>query len=236
MAGLVALPVGLGLAGALTLGALAYEGAGGTPDHAGAASPPTSSEQRPPTDFFPDAGDGAAPTPTTRPSPDSSAEPVTATAVPSALDIAPPEDSGGQETPLPPDDLSGDTGELETLRAEVAEVVELANTERADAGCEPLRVDRQLTKAAEVHSEDMATRRYMAHESPEGEGPAERAEDAGYEAWSGENVAAGYRSAEAVMAGWMDSPGHRANILNCDNRAVGVAEVDTYWTQTFGRR
>ncbi|WP_242677281.1 CAP domain-containing protein [Streptomonospora litoralis] len=114
------------------------------------------------------------------------------------------------------------------------QVVAIANEERADAGCAPLRVDRRLTAASEAHSRDMAERDYMAHETPEGEGPAERAEDAGYDAWSGENVAAGYTSPESVMEGWMNSPGHRANILDCGNTEVGVGETDTKWAQNFG--
>ncbi|WP_152520765.1 CAP domain-containing protein [Nocardiopsis halophila] len=113
-------------------------------------------------------------------------------------------------------------------------VVALTNDERADAGCGPLQVDAKLTRASEDHSADMARRDYMAHETPEGVGPAERAEKAGHTAWGGENVAAGYTSAEAVMDGWMNSEGHRKNILNCDFTTIGVGEVDGYWTQNFG--
>lgn len=115
-----------------------------------------------------------------------------------------------------------------------ADVVTLANSERAAAGCEPLRVDERLTTASQKHSEDMAARDYMAHDTPEGTTPAQRATEAGYDAWSGENVAAGQRSADEVMDAWMNSDGHRANILNCDFKAIGVGEADGRWTQNFG--
>lgn len=114
------------------------------------------------------------------------------------------------------------------------EVVSLANDKRADAGCGPLRVDSKLTNASQKHSKDMAQRDYMSHDTPEGVGPAERAAEAGYTAWGGENVAAGYTSAEAVMDGWMNSEGHRKNILNCDFAAIGVGETNGYWAQNFG--
>lgn len=115
------------------------------------------------------------------------------------------------------------------------EVVRLTNAEREENGCDPLRVDDRLTEAAQDHSDDMAARDYMAHETPEGVGPAERARQAGYDAFAGENVARGQRSAEAVVDAWMDSEGHRANILNCGSEAIGVGETDFFWTQKFGR-
>ncbi|WP_165368304.1 CAP domain-containing protein [Phytoactinopolyspora endophytica] len=118
-------------------------------------------------------------------------------------------------------------------------VVELTNAERQANGCDvDLRPDERLDEAAQGHSVDMAERNYMSHTSPEGEGPGDRAEAAGYPRWSGENIAMGYATAEAVVDGWMNSEGHRANILNCDSAAigVGVAEGDEgiYWTQLFG--
>lgn len=118
------------------------------------------------------------------------------------------------------------------------QVVDLTNEERAQEGCGPLRADDRLHEAAALHSEDMAERDYFDHVTPEGVGPGERAERAGYDSWGGENIAWGYRSAEDVVEGWMDSHGHRANILNCDFVAIGVGAADSgrgpYWTQTFG--
>ncbi|WP_435109166.1 CAP domain-containing protein [Nocardiopsis synnemataformans] len=114
------------------------------------------------------------------------------------------------------------------------QVVTLVNAERADAGCGPLRVDPRLAAAAQEHSEDMDRRDYMSHESPEGEGPGDRADRHGYDAWGAENVAKGQTSPQQVMDAWMNSDGHRRNILNCDLVAIGVGESGNAWTQMFG--
>ncbi|WP_017571665.1 CAP domain-containing protein [Nocardiopsis halotolerans] len=114
------------------------------------------------------------------------------------------------------------------------QVVTLVNDERAEAGCDPLRVDQRLTAAAQEHSEDMNRRDYMAHVSPEGEGPGDRARQHGYHAWGAENVAMGQTSAEQVMEAWMNSDGHRRNILDCGLVAIGVGESGNAWTQMFG--
>jgi uncharacterized protein YkwD len=116
-------------------------------------------------------------------------------------------------------------------------VVELVNTARAENGCAPLTVDARLTTAALAHSTDMATRDYFAHTTPEGVDFTERVRGAGYLSPGAENIARGQQSAELVMKAWMDSPGHRANILNCELVAIGVALVPDgfYWTQDFGR-
>ncbi|WP_017599578.1 CAP domain-containing protein, partial [Nocardiopsis lucentensis] len=114
------------------------------------------------------------------------------------------------------------------------QVVQLVNAERADAGCGPLRVDDQLTAAAQEHSEDMDARDYMAHVNPDGEGPGDRALRHGYDSWGAENVAKGQTSAEQVMEAWMNSKDHRDNILNCGLVAIGVGEHNNAWTQVFG--
>lgn len=123
----------------------------------------------------------------------------------------------------------------------VAEVVRLVNVERAKvANCPALRVDARLATAARLHSEDMARQDYFSHTSLDGRSPWDRIAAQGYTGASGENIAAGYRTAAAVMTGWMNSSGHRANILNCTSRAIGVGigyggSYGIYWTQTFGR-
>jgi len=116
------------------------------------------------------------------------------------------------------------------------EVTRLTNVERAKAGCGALRIDARLTAAAEAHSRDMVDRDYFSHTSPDGKGPGDRAAAAGYPQWSGENIAAGYPTPEAVVRGWMNSPGHRANIVNCQSKATGVGydERENMWTQMFG--
>jgi uncharacterized protein YkwD len=117
------------------------------------------------------------------------------------------------------------------------EVVDLVNSERAKVGCSPVKVNAKLTKAAQDHSEDMAEHSNMSHTGSDGSQPGDRIERAGY-SWStyGENVAYGYDSAKSVMEGWMNSSGHKANILNCDFKEIGVglATDGNYWTQDFG--
>ncbi|OOC53019.1 MULTISPECIES: CAP domain-containing protein [Nocardiopsis] len=129
----------------------------------------------------------------------------------------------------------GDGGVSGSSAGSVADqVVTLANDERAEAGCGPLTVDPRLTAAAQEHSEDMARRDYMSHENPEGEGPGDRARRHGYDAWGAENVAKGQTSPQQVMDAWMNSDGHRRNILNCDLVSIGVGESGDAWTQMFG--
>lgn len=118
-----------------------------------------------------------------------------------------------------------------------AEVVALVNQERAKAGCSALTVNAKLTTAALNHSKDMAAHSNMSHTGSDGSDPGARITRAGY-SWMtyGENVAYGYSTPEQVMNGWMNSPGHRENILNCAFKEIGVglAEPNSYWTQDFG--
>jgi uncharacterized protein YkwD len=120
------------------------------------------------------------------------------------------------------------------------EVLELTNAERAKAGCAALRGDDKLALAARDHSTDMGVNDYFAHNSQDGTTPWDRIRRAGYDSPGAENIAAGYTTAAAVMDGWMKSPGHKANILNCNLKALGVGYYKgtkgygTYWTQDFG--
>lgn len=121
-----------------------------------------------------------------------------------------------------------------------AEVVELTNRERARAGLRPLAEDPLLAAAAQAYSTDMATRDFYSHTSPEGTQPWDRAAAAGSRRRTiGENIACGQRSAAEVVEGWMNSPGHRANILKPDFTHLGTGfagggRAATYWTQLFG--
>ncbi|MGW7688266.1 CAP domain-containing protein [Streptomyces asiaticus] len=128
-------------------------------------------------------------------------------------------------------------GSPSATSADQQEVVDLVNSERSKAGCEPLTVNAKLTKAAQDHSEDMAAHSNMSHTGSDGSSPGDRIERAGY-SWRayGENVAYGYDSPKSVMEGWMNSSGHKANILNCDFKEIGVglAQPGNYWTQDFG--
>ncbi|MFF9088529.1 CAP domain-containing protein [Streptomyces sp. NPDC014991] len=168
----------------------------------------------------------AHPSPTekaTTHAPERTVAPGTPTATASAPASAAP---AAPSTPKPTATASGVT----------AEIVRLVNAERAKAGCRALTPDSALTRAAQAHSADMAAHQNMSHTGSDGSAPGDRITGAGY-AWSsyGENVAYGYSTAEQVMAGWMSSPGHRANILNCSFQEIGVglAQPGSYWTQDF---
>ncbi|MFE6486247.1 CAP domain-containing protein [Streptomyces sp. NPDC057757] len=117
-------------------------------------------------------------------------------------------------------------------------VLALVNTERAKAGCSPVAANSALTGLASVFSEDMAARGFFDHTDPDGATPWDRAATAGISNLGGENIARGQSTAEAVMDAWMNSPGHRANILNCDFKTLGVGvHLGTggpWWTQDFG--
>jgi uncharacterized protein YkwD len=120
------------------------------------------------------------------------------------------------------------------------QVSTLINQQRAGQGCGPLATDEKLRTVARAHSTDMVARNYFSHTSPDGITFDVRVRSAGYTRAYAENIAYGYRSAADVVKGWMDSPGHRRNILNCTyNRAgVGVAyksDGSPYWTQDFAR-
>ncbi|MFJ3660254.1 CAP domain-containing protein [Streptomyces sp. NPDC090119] len=124
-----------------------------------------------------------------------------------------------------------------TASGDVARVVELVNAERAKVGCSPVQLNSTLSKAAQDHSADMAAHNTMSHTGSDGSDPGSRITAAGYQ-WSayGENVAYGYSTPEQVMDGWMNSAGHRENILNCSYKEIGVglAQPGSYWTQDFG--
>ncbi|MGW7070620.1 sigma-70 family RNA polymerase sigma factor [Streptomyces sp. NPDC054855] len=121
------------------------------------------------------------------------------------------------------------------------QVTRLANAERAKSGCGPLTLNSKLDDAAQGHSDDMAERDFFDHTNPDGEDPGDRVTAAGYK-WTtyGENIAAGQRTPAAVMDSWMNSSGHRANILNCSFKEIGVGyrqgSGGPWWTQNFGAR
>ncbi|WP_327721389.1 CAP domain-containing protein [Streptomyces sp. NBC_00490] len=116
-------------------------------------------------------------------------------------------------------------------------VLVLVNAEREKAGCAPLTENAKLTKAAQDHSQDMADHQNMSHTGSDGSSMTDRLARVGYKFRSaGENVAYGYTTPESVMDGWMNSSGHRANILNCGFKEIGIglAQPGHYWTQDFG--
>lgn len=121
----------------------------------------------------------------------------------------------------------------------VAKVVELTNARRAAVGCPPLTVDRRLRAAAQAYSEEMATGNYFGHTARSGLSPFDRITAAGYDfTVAAENIGAGQRTPAAVVADWMASPAHRANIVDCELTQIGVGratggDYGTYWVQDF---
>jgi uncharacterized protein YkwD len=116
-------------------------------------------------------------------------------------------------------------------------VVALVNAERAAAGCGPVSADGGLASVARAHSQDMRDRGFFDHVNRERLDPFDRADRAGVSARA-ENIARGQQGAAEVMYSWMDSPGHRANILNCELTRLGVGIAEgvggPWWTQLFG--
>ncbi|WP_436701080.1 CAP domain-containing protein [Nocardioides sp. BYT-33-1] len=121
-------------------------------------------------------------------------------------------------------------------------VLRIVNRHRAEAGCPAVRPHRRLRQAARAHTVAMAAARTMAHYLPGEPTLGQRATAAGYRDWRrlAENIATGYATPGAVMRAWMESPGHRANIMDCGLRELGVGVVRQgprlWWTQDFGRR
>lgn len=118
------------------------------------------------------------------------------------------------------------------------EVVRLVNIERQKAGLAPLAYSEELSKVARAKSQDMANKNYFSHNSPTYGDPFSMMKSFGIKyTTAGENIAKGYFSAESVVNGWMNSSGHRANILNPSFGTIGVGYVNangtTYWTQMF---
>lgn len=118
------------------------------------------------------------------------------------------------------------------------EVVKLVNAERQKAGLTPFTASSELSKVARIKSEDMAKNNYFSHTSPTYGSPFDMMKKFGIKYnTAGENIAKGYSSAQAVVNGWMNSSGHRANILNPSFKTIGVGAYSNngtiYWTQMF---
>lgn len=125
----------------------------------------------------------------------------------------------------------------------VKEVIELTNKERQRFGLSPLESNGKLNKAAQGHCQNMAQQDFYSHYDPDGLSPGDRIEKAGYKAedW-GENIANGQSTPQEVVEDWMDSSGHRFNILRPELTEIGVGYYNnpngyynvSYWTQKFG--
>ena len=114
-------------------------------------------------------------------------------------------------------------------------VLALVNAARADAGCAAVAGNGALDRAAADYAALMARTGTFSHTGPDGSDFSDRVRAAGYDDPGGENIAQGQSSADEVMQDWMNSPGHRRNILDCSFRTLGVGEAQDYWVQEFGR-
>ncbi|MEV6344483.1 CAP domain-containing protein [Actinoplanes sp. NPDC051851] len=163
--------------------------------------------------------------------------------LPTETATTPPGDSL-TTTPTAPVTPEPDT-EAETEKASTKtltrQMVRLTNHERKAAGCPKVSVDHELNVASTEQSYYMARTRLFSHVWRDGSTFVTRTQRAGYRAPAGENIAWGYPTAKQVVEAWMNSPGHRANILNCAARSIGAAityaaDGTPYYTQVFGYR
>lgn len=127
--------------------------------------------------------------------------------------------------------------------ADLARELELTNAARQAAGLAPLVLSSQLSDAAQSYTQVLASGSCFDHSCGAVPNFADRIGQSGYAGWSAiaENIAAGYPTPDAVVAGWLASPGHRANILSPSYREIGIGVVSggaygMYWTQEFGSR
>ena len=158
------------------------------------------------------------------------------TEVPNIPDTDTP-DTPDTETPdTPEEDIPSQDDTASSVSALERQVVALVNQERAAYGLPALSLSGELSDGARLKSQDMRDNRYFDHNSPTYGTPFEMMRSLGITyAAAAENIAMGYSTAEAVVNGWMNSAGHRANILSTNYTHIGVGHVDGYWTQWFTR-
>ena len=149
-----------------------------------------------------------------------------------------PEVPSDPETPVEPEAPSEpeQPESSDGVHAYERQVVDLVNVQRARSGLQPLTLDAELCRFARVKSQDMHDNRYFDHNSPTYGSPFDMMRSFGITyASAGENIAMGYSTPEAVVSAWMNSDGHRANILSTKFALLGVGYVADggYWTQWF---
>lgn len=148
----------------------------------------------------------------------------------------------GSESSSSSESSSAETSDAVSSQSESEfeqEVVRLTNEVRAENGLAPVEADSSLQSVADAKSQDMIENDYFAHESPTYGSPFDMMKEFGvsYEG-AGENIAAGQDTPQDVVDAWMDSPGHRDNILNPDFTHIAIGyeeggEYGQYWTQMF---
>lgn len=154
-------------------------------------------------------------------------------------DIQLPDGQHGQNTEQPNTGKGMEIAEQAGSTVQADEVLKLVNQERSKQGLKALTLSDELTNVATLKAKDMRDKNYFDHTSPTYGSPFEMMRRFGIQYSSaGENIAAGQKTAQEVMNSWMNSSGHRANILNKDYEQLGVGYVEggsygTYWVQMF---
>ncbi len=146
------------------------------------------------------------------------------------------QNNASEEQTVTEQDKQNTDNNAEELSQFEQEVVELTNAERSKHGLQPLQADLELSKVAREKSRDMAANNYFDHNSPTYGSPFDMMQQFGVNyRTAGENIAKGQRSPQEVVNAWMNSEGHRANILNADFTHIGVGYVEqgNHWTQMF---
>lgn len=154
-----------------------------------------------------------------------------------APDVGQQEEGAGTPTPTETTPEQGRAEETpQTVNEAERRVVELTNVERRNNGLPDLELHTELSRVARIKSEDMRTSDYFSHTSPTHGSPFDMIRDNGisYQT-AGENIARGQQTPEQVVQSWMNSTGHRENILNADYTHIGVGydENGHFWTQMF---
>ena len=138
--------------------------------------------------------------------------------------------SAGEQTPLNPNAGQSQTPASPQETAMVNAALAEANAIRRQNNLPELQVDRNIASAARAHALDMAQRNYFEHATPEGKSPFDRMHDHGAQfRAAAENIARGQRTAAQVFQSWMNSPGHRRNLLNGKYRRHGLSWINGYW-------
>jgi len=149
------------------------------------------------------------------------------------------EERSGSPTKKVVESLRGNTpplASIASLDTWMIEMLNLVNEERAKVGVSPLCYNQKLINAAQKHSNDMEEKDYFSHTGKDGSDPGDRIEREGYDWQSyGENIAWGQKSVSGVMNSWMNSSGHKANILSGSKTHFGAgwAKNENVWTQVF---
>lgn len=131
---------------------------------------------------------------------------------------------------------STDGSDGDSLDAFATEMLAAVNQERAAEGLAALSWDDRLAQAAADHAQDMIDNDFFSHTGSDGSDVGQRVTRVGYQwSWVGENIARGQTSINQVMTDWMNSPGHRANILHESFTQIGAVRVGNHWVQVFAR-